>query len=308
MEELLASHDETTAWPSEATGWLLKAEPSGTVLRTSYQGWPITLARFRHCETERALVEAYASTGVVTIMQISQRPEYRYDFGDGVRVQPTGARDTFNIAHLDAAPWCEMGGQTDALQLHVPLAAIEELARESDQAPVGTLSAPNGWNSIDPMLVGFRNMALGMLERPHNSQLFIDHVLLALHTHVTLTYGGLHPRSRPSAGRLAPWQERRAKEMMAGGVDIALSVEDLAQACGLSVGHFSRAFKVSTGVSPHRWIQSLRVERAKALIRTGSLSIAEVALASGFADQSHLTRVFSRLVGQTPGAWRRALS
>src|SRR6478609_6981174 len=76
----------------------------------------------------------------------------------------------------------------------------------------------------------------------------------------------------------------------------------LAQELQFSVRHFCRAFQQSTVMAPHR-----RVETAVALLRDRRLSLSEVALASGFANQARFTRVFSRVVGVTPGAWRRAL-
>jgi AraC-like DNA-binding protein len=79
-----------------------------------------------------------------------------------------------------------------------------------------------------------------------------------------------------------------------------VSVADLAQAAGVSGTHVIRAFSAGTGMPPHAYLVSLRVERAKALLREGR-STAEVALEIGFYDQSQLTRHFKRLTGVTPG-------
>jgi AraC family transcriptional regulator len=75
----------------------------------------------------------------------------------------------------------------------------------------------------------------------------------------------------------------------------------------LSVSHFSRAFRRSMGAAPHNWLLTCRVEAAKEKLRDHRLTLSDVALACGFADQSHLTRVFTRIVGVSPGAWRRSL-
>jgi AraC-like DNA-binding protein len=79
----------------------------------------------------------------------------------------------------------------------------------------------------------------------------------------------------------------------------------LAEQCGLSVNYFSRAFKECTGLPPHQWLIRRRIEVARALLSNPDISLAEVALICGFADQSHFTRVFSRVMGISPGAWRR---
>jgi AraC family transcriptional regulator len=106
-------------------------------------------------------------------------------------------------------------------------------------------------------------------------------------------------------GGLAPWQVRRAKELVMAHIDGELTLDVLAGECGLSVSHFSRAFQASVGESPHRWLLERRIDRAKDLLFAKGSSLAEIALASGFRDQSHFTRTFSRSVGQSPGAWRR---
>jgi AraC-like DNA-binding protein len=77
--------------------------------------------------------------------------------------------------------------------------------------------------------------------------------------------------------------------------------------CRLSVSHFSRAFRRTMGAAPHNWFLTHRVEVAKENLRDGRLSLFEVALRCGFTDHSHLTRVFTRIVGISPGAWRRAV-
>jgi AraC family transcriptional regulator len=84
-------------------------------------------------------------------------------------------------------------------------------------------------------------------------------------------------------------------------------LKEVARECRLSVSHFSRAFRRSMGAAPHNWLLTRRVEAAKDKLRDDRLSLSDVALACGFADQSHLTRVFTRMVGVSPGAWRRAL-
>nr|WP_276603744.1 AraC family transcriptional regulator [Nannocystis pusilla] len=85
-----------------------------------------------------------------------------------------------------------------------------------------------------------------------------------------------------------------------------VGLRELATLGGMSQAHFSRAFKASTGVPPHRWQLNARVERAQQLLLRADVSLADIALQLGFVDQSHLTRVFRRVVGATPSAWRRA--
>ena len=111
----------------------------------------------------------------------------------------------------------------------------------------------------------------------------------------------------PVRGGLAPWQERRAKEMLSAHLGKNVLLAELAAACRLSVSHFARAFRQTTGVTPHQWLIQCRVERAMELMRDCDRELSDIALVCGFADQSHFTRIFARAVGLPPGTWRRGL-
>ena len=111
--------------------------------------------------------------------------------------------------------------------------------------------------------------------------------------------------SRLARGGLAPWQERRAKEMITANLG-GMPLKGLAGECRLSMSHFSRAFHRSVGMPPHRWLMKRRIEVAKEKLHDGRMSLTDVAAACGFSDQSHLSRVFRQTVGVSPGVWRRA--
>jgi AraC-like DNA-binding protein/DNA-binding MarR family transcriptional regulator len=114
-----------------------------------------------------------------------------------------------------------------------------------------------------------------------------------------------HARSKDHRGGLAPWQLRRVTHYMTEHVADSVPLEDLAAQTGLSSSQFRRAFKSSTGISPHRWQTQLRILEAQELLREGNVSLADVSLATGFAEQSHFSRVFKDVVGISPGAWQR---
>jgi AraC-like DNA-binding protein/DNA-binding MarR family transcriptional regulator len=114
-----------------------------------------------------------------------------------------------------------------------------------------------------------------------------------------------HARSKDRRGGLAPWQLRRVTEYMTEHVADSVPLSELAAQAGLSSSQFRRAFKVSMGTSPHRWQTQLRILEAQELLREGESSLADVSLATGFAEQSHFSRVFKEVVGVSPGAWRR---
>jgi AraC-like DNA-binding protein len=108
------------------------------------------------------------------------------------------------------------------------------------------------------------------------------------------------PVMRPPASRACA----RAIELIEARFDEPVTLEDLATASGLGQRQLCRAFRDTTGLSPHQYLLRCRVEHAKRLIAQG-LPLTEVALACGFADQSQLTRTFVRHAGTTPGSYRR---
>ncbi len=98
---------------------------------------------------------------------------------------------------------------------------------------------------------------------------------------------------------------RRALDYIQNHLDAGMSLQEVADAAGLSTRYFAHLFKTSLGETPHQYVIRQRVERARSLLEQGSLSLAEVALAVGFYDQAHLTNNFKRLTGMTPRAATR---
>jgi AraC-like DNA-binding protein len=147
---------------------------------------------------------------------------------------------------------------------------------------------------------------LPAIERPEETNsLFVDCVTTGLLAHLAHSYGEMPINRRLRRGSLAPWQERRAKELLIAHLDGEISLHELAREVGLSRSHFARAFKETIGLPPHRWLVSERIERAQEMLINSTLSLMEVAELTGFADQSHFTRVFTGTVGISPGEWRR---
>ncbi|RWH73483.1 MAG: helix-turn-helix domain-containing protein [Mesorhizobium sp.] len=114
-------------------------------------------------------------------------------------------------------------------------------------------------------------------------------------------------RQEERRGGLAPAQLRRVTVLMEQSLPKAVFLKDLADVIGLSEAYFARAFKASTGVSPHRWYLAAKIRKAQNALLETSDTLAEVALATGFADQSHFTRAFRTITGLSPGAWRRTI-
>jgi AraC-like DNA-binding protein len=104
---------------------------------------------------------------------------------------------------------------------------------------------------------------------------------------------------------IAPWKLRRVLEYIEANLHREVTLQDLAGSADLSTFHFSRVFKLATGVSPYRYVRDRRLVRSRMLLAEGALDIAELALACGFANQSHFTAAFTKASGISPNRFRR---
>jgi AraC-like DNA-binding protein len=113
---------------------------------------------------------------------------------------------------------------------------------------------------------------------------------------------------QPPRGGLAAGLLRRICEHIESHLEDNISLEVLAADARLSLYHFARAFRHSMGISPHRYVMQQRVKKAQEMLARTDLSLANIAVAVGFADQSHFSRHFRRVMGTTPSGFRRAVS
>jgi AraC family transcriptional regulator len=108
-------------------------------------------------------------------------------------------------------------------------------------------------------------------------------------------------------GGLPKWRARRALAFIEEHLGSKITIGEMADLVALSKSHFCRAFKQSIGSCPMSYVAARRVERAKLMMTSSQERLSDIALACGFADQSHLNRYFRRVVGVSPGLWRRSV-
>ena len=214
---------------------------------------------------------------------------------------PTGS---LSFCDLREANQLRLRTAVDAVEFYVPLAALACVAES--RGSVDSFSLRNADIVDDPALAQLSDaLALAFAKPEEANQLFIDHMARAVAAHIGHTYGGLVPAPAVARGGLAPWQEKRVRDLIEANLDGDVSIDQLAAECRLSTRHMSRAFRQTMGMPPHRWLLQVRVERAKTHLRERDLGLSDVARLCGFADQSHFTRIFTQLAGVSPGNWRR---
>lgn len=141
--------------------------------------------------------------------------------------------------------------------------------------------------------------------RAGSSALYRDVVMQALTIRLVEHYGVFPQKVRTHRGGLNAAALRRVREYIDANLHAPIRLHDLARQATLSAHYFCQLFKASTGITPHRFVMQRRIERAKHLLNGASCSLAEVAYATGFSSQAHLTQVFHAWVGMPPGAYRQ---
>jgi AraC family transcriptional regulator len=193
----------------------------------------------------------------------------------------------------------------DVLRFYISQTSLDEMAYSEGNGRATSL-ASSQLGAQDNTMHGLATALLDRIELAHErSTLFVDHIALAFYGHVIEAYGTAANSNTVVPGQLSPWQLRRAIDFIAANLDRDPTIAQLAGECRLSSGYFARAFRRTTGVTPHQWLIRKRIERAQELLLRGRLELAEVALVCGFVDQSHLSRVFAKLAGESPGRWRQ---
>jgi AraC family transcriptional regulator len=194
----------------------------------------------------------------------------------------------------------------DVVQLYLPHATLKRVADEAETATSIELLE----RTAHPDLVTSRlllsaadvlegNEALDTLFRQQLTDLLATR-LLAAHT-------GSPSTVQRTIGGLSPKVLLRAIERLRSDSDTDVSLAALASDAGLSRFHFCRAFKESTGLSPHAWLRQHQLEQAMNMLRDTDDSIVSIAAALGYSSQTAFAAAFRKLSGETPSDWRRRM-
>jgi AraC-like DNA-binding protein len=242
----------------------------------------------------------------VVALHLRDYPVYEYWEDDRAAPVSTLRAGHTLIYDVKRRPVFHVNNPFHSIHFYCPRSALDAIADSAHAPRIDGLRYTPAVTTDDRVMRGLTQALLPAFACPEQTnQLFTEHVMLAVGNHVAITYGGMKPEHLRVRGGLAPWQEKRATAMIDASLDGEISSIALARECGLSASHFARAFRITTGMAPHQWLLRRRVEKAQGEMRGGEASLADIALACGFANQSHFSRVFAKVTGVSPGAWRR---
>jgi AraC family transcriptional regulator len=228
---------------------------------------------------------------------------WSWDMGDGWQ-RETAAPGRMLVVPPDTASRWEVDGDRRLLLLVIPSATIRNILGGACPASLSDSLAPLTAATWEDSFIAALMTRLwsGILGAGETDRLLADGAMTAAVAHLLQRSGAEAPPVRAIA--LSPHRRRRVTAFMEAHLQDDLGLGDLAAVAGMSIRHFARAFRQEMGVTPHRWLMRLRLERAERLLERSDLSLAEVAAACGFASQSHLTKNFRQATLLTPRLWR----
>lgn len=246
----------------------------------------------------------FSDPPVTDLVLIQNLNSYRIecDFGGGRRVYesrpgmlaliPAGAPTTIKTA-----------GENVFRALSIPGGAMAEMAQTLSRKGDLPLVNPDGSAFLNPTLFGVLTDLWGQVSAPRDRQnsFYVDSAIVFIIAELK--------RSRAAAstvtGGLSPRQLALAMDFMAASMAEEISLAQLAAMLGITKEHFCRAFRISTGEPPHRWLINRRLDEARLLVTDTSASMTAIALDCGFGDSSQFARSFKARFGMTPTEVRR---
>lgn len=259
------------------------------------------------CDTENNGLTTPIPTEDAFLATIQIRACPRHELWVDGRPQKTGylRAGALSIYDLRRNPIANSVSPFHNLHFYLPRKTMNAIADSDGAAQIDEFVCDPGLGTEDRVLVHLSNTLLSAFARPQEtSTLFVDHVTVAVASHLMRIYGNKPGKPARATARLSSREEERIKQLLASRPDGNVTIAELASACDLPVGKFAAAFRLATGVTPCHWLEMLRLTRARDMLARRNLTMADVAAATGFAGPEHLARALARSNGRAALPWR----
>lgn len=269
-------------------------------VRVAASGSDGTIAHWKHGALHD-VVGAMADHVIMAHSGSMQRLERRSGRSIAIGTARSGAVTI--IPAGSSARW-DISGPVEFVLLSLPERTLTRIADEADATASADIIERTA--HPDPITSRLLLSAADVLEgNAALDALFRQQLTDLLATRLLAAHAGSPASHQPVMGRLAPKTLTRALDRLRSDSDADISLSALAAEAGLSRFHFGRAFKESTGLSPHAWLRQHRLDRAMTMLRDTDASIVTVAAALGYASQTAFAAAFRKLTGESPSDWRR---
>jgi AraC family transcriptional regulator len=284
-------------------GRLQSAEPTAPLICSAQTAWSGFLLERNVCHDGGAASILFPYTELIMVVAGSICVEYSAVNADERFVANAGSVTIWPAGHeLSQVAWTTQRS-TEVLRVQIDISALERLAPKDD--PFAGLRLIQQCGIEEPALASLmRLMEMDVAAGCPAGKLYGESLSLALAAHVAGHYSAGSTEAAPRDGLARPVLSR-VLDYISANLGRDLTITELAAVANMSPHHFSLRFKRSVGVAPHQWVMRARVREAGRLLRTRSMSVAEVALTLGFASQTHFTDVFRRATGTTPRHYSR---
>lgn len=213
------------------------------------------------------------------------------------------ARDVIELYPANVAYQVRWIGANEFIHCYLDPHYLSEIAYKSGKNNCGEIMLH--FVRHDPLIYQIGCALKRVLETPESNRLYVESLTTALSAHI-LQYYSLKPTNIDRrSGRLSSSQLCQVRDYINEYLDRDLSLAELAELTQMSLHHFARLFKESTGISPHQYVIQKRIEKAKQLLKKRDLAIADICQIVGFRNQSNFTVTFRQRVGITPKQYRQ---
>jgi len=204
--------------------------------------------------------------------------------------------------------WVRLTKPLHSIHFYVRDSILREVAADAWAGDPAHIELRPSLGDTDPVMSSIIRAAGHALSNEElGSELLADYLARALASRLISKNAGRPAEARSATTALDPAQQRRLRAFVATHLAFPIGLADLAASVGMTPTRFARSFKRDTGTTPYHYVLTARLERAKTMLRTTNMPIAEIAVACGFSHQEHLTRMFGRETGITPAAYRRSV-
>lgn len=195
-------------------------------------------------------------------------------------------------------------GPADIINVHLDPDWLETLARQS--LDLSYVALHERFQFEDPLLPHLGRQLLAAAGQEHAlGRLYVESLTNTLGYHLIEYHASYERRMAGAGSRLSGGVLARIDSYLEASAEQTITLAALADLANLSVFHFARRFKLTTGRSPYQYVLDWKIKRARHLLRTGDLPVAAISDALGFASPAHFSAAFKRAVGQSPRAFQR---
>jgi AraC family transcriptional regulator len=286
--------------PEEMPAWL-----QGKLVQDSGPlGWDGITVRRYHTPAQEVLLPAVYDYGIVAYMGGREAIKWR-GYDNGWETDRVGPGAVSVLTRAEASHW-RWDSPLDAFHIYLPPDALASVAADAFERDIADIELKNVLSAQDVVLTeAAMRLASEVQAGGLGGRLYVEALRCQMSVHILRTYAEVISfREQSCSGGLSQIERRTVVEFIKENINRNISLAELAGLLRLSVFHFSRKFRREFGCPPYAYVLQQRLEHAKQQLRRGNVPLKVIAANSGFADQSHMTRLFRRMLNITPAEYR----